>query len=105
MTSLSHLAFFYIFLLWSALTLAFITPKSWTLLGYFMPEGLALRGLEWLWRWVVFVLLGFGFDAATWAQPHAPAQEPAFYLAALTLGLVLTLPSLVYYFVVTKRLH
>lgn len=104
MASMPQLAWLYLFLLWSALTLAFITPKAWTLLGRFMPEGLPLRSAEWAWRALLFAALGSGLDAATWAKPHTATTEPAFYLAYLTICIVITLPALVYYFAVTNRL-
>ena len=101
---IAQLAWFYLFLLWSALTLAFITPRNWTLLGRFYGESLALRWAEWGWRTILFAIIGGAFDAATWVKPHSATTEPAFYLAYLTICIVITLPALVYYFAVTNRL-
>lgn len=101
---ISQLAWFYLFLLWSALTLAFITPKNWTILGHFLPEGLPFRVGEWAWRAGLFAALGTLFDTTTWVKPHTATTEPAFYLAYLTICIVITLPALVYYFAVTNRL-
>lgn len=104
MTSITQLAWFYLFLLWSALTLAFITPRGWTLLGRFYGESLTLRWAEWAWRIILFGFIGALFDSATWVKPHSATTEPAFYLAYITICIVLTLPALVYYFAVTNRL-
>jgi hypothetical protein len=104
MTSITQLAWFYLFMLWSALTLAFIAPRSWTVLGRFYAESLALRGAEWGSRVILFGFIGALFDSATWVKPHSATTEPAFYLAYLTICIVITLPALAYYFVVTNRL-
>lgn len=104
MENITQLAWFYLFLLWSVLTLAFITPKSWTLLGRYLPEGLMMRSLEWLWRVVIMGFLGAWLDSLTWVKPHTAPLEPAFYLGFITISIVLTLPALVYYFAVTNRL-